>query len=86
MLKTIFTKAERFLLRNNRMFILHSESSSDSSDDPESKKYRQVIRHLKANREQDTPYFAALLAGTKVNPEILLSLNQSSDDNMSYNP
>ena len=33
-LKTLFTKAERFLIRNNKAFVLHSDtSSSDSSDD-----------------------------------------------------
>ena len=38
-LRTIFTKAERFLLQNNKMFIMHSESSSDSSDNPDSIKH-----------------------------------------------
>ena len=61
MLKTIFTKAERFLLRNNRIFIMNAESSSESSDDIDSQMYASVLQDLKSKKVEDTPYYSTLL-------------------------
>ena len=37
-LKTLFTRAERFLLQNNKTFILHTESDSGPNSSTNNKK------------------------------------------------
>ena len=55
-MKTLFTKIERFLLRNNKSFVLvDSNSSHDSSEN-----------NLNYKVDMQSPYFETLLAGTSV--------------------
>ena len=77
-LKTIFTKAERFLLRNNKAFVLQSESSSsDSTDD--GKKDLVIAQELIDKDKRNSPYFTALLKGTLKQRE----LQENEEENMS---
>ena len=68
-LKVLFTKMERYLLRNNQVFVLNSDSESpatkgSSSDDGEN--FRDSFMHRKLVNSTDyqvSPYFDKILAG-----------------------
>ena len=60
--KTIFTRMERFLIRNNQKFVLNSDSPSESGSDI-------PMDGLDWNHIQSSTYFNALLAGTKRQPK-----------------
>ena len=66
-LKTIFNNAERFLLRNNQVFVLNSSSSNDdqSSESEIDKKDFEDKGNYKKSR-----YFKALLEGVQKNSKI----------------
>ena len=59
--KMLFSRAERFLLRNHQIFVLNSSSSSSStscSSDSDKQEEHEVKVEVKTN-----PYYNALLAG-----------------------
>ena len=55
-MKTLFTKIERFLLRNNKSFVLADSNSSDNSSE----------NNFNYKVDMHSPYFETLLAGTSV--------------------
>ena len=55
MLKTLFTKAERFLIRNNRSFVIDSdESDSRHSRNSSKRKLKQdIVNEIQSQRFND---------------------------------
>ena len=63
LLKTILTKAEQFLLSNQRKFVIDARSNSDKSDLSESEDIQKSF-------DTDSKYFLKLLDGTVVTKRI----------------
>ena len=73
-LRTLFTKAERYLLRNNKAFVLHSGSdSSDSTDD--GRKDEGITKYLKDKNVRNTPFFDTLMRGALKQPPCVKIIN-----------
>ena len=70
LLRTILTKAEQFLLSNQRKFVIDARSNSDKSDRSESEDIQKSF-------DTDSKYFSTLLEGTMISKR----LNEDTQEN-----
>ena len=77
LLKTVFTKTERFLIRKNKKFSLNTPSSASSDDD----------KHLPEYFNIESKYFQKLFDDTKLeDPDIPIpAINDISSHSINSN-
>ena len=67
-LRTLFTKTERFLLRNNKTFILDSGSSASSDTTDDGRNDADIKKYLSDKNYRNSQYFDTLLRGAMKRP------------------
>ena len=78
--KTLLTKVERFLLRNNKVFILDSSERGDSSSDDTKADTTTFFEYLIEGRfERGSPHFETLLDGAFKGPKMRHSSTANRD-------
>ena len=69
LIKTLLTKSERYLLRNQRQFVLTEAQDTverESSDE-------NILENILENIDMDSKYFQILIDGTRLEHEVELS-------------
>ena len=61
-MKTLFTKMERYLLRNNQVFVLNTSTEERSSSSTNERHQRDLINHY---TKENSAYFSTLLKGAR---------------------